>query len=31
VTGPLRVSTAWGNPNIVSVPIAAMKNFASID
>jgi hypothetical protein len=24
----LRISTAWGQPNVVSVPIQALKDFA---
>jgi hypothetical protein len=27
----VRISTAWGNPNVVSVPIQAVKDFSSVE
>ena len=27
----VRISTAWGSPNVVSVPISALKNFTTVE
>ena len=30
-TGPVRVSTAWQTPNVVSIPIAVLKDYSSAE
>lgn len=30
-TGPVRVSTAWQTPNVLSIPVDALRGFASLD